>query len=932
LALTVMLVFAFAATASAAERDCGFMTVFVRFADQDEFLTPDYLELINTITNSEEPGALSVRNFYEQNSFGSVTTHHRFFPRDYDRNGNPVYYSFQFNRENDGNLAQYYSNLADTLPIKDRWYKRPYYMPYDALNNPTGYGAPSTATYYDNIASGTRRSRLLQSAILYIKAEKQLNYDDIRAFNFNNANNIAVSQMVVCGERGPWGALLWAHASSISVPTLASTHPNYSKIPNAGTNAFTPDNIKPAPSDGAVATRNYATAAYSMYLGDQFLALYDVNVFCHELWHNFGGPDLYPQADQHAFPVGFYDPMDAGYFDACPFHLVFMKRFKLSTNYSGWVVDNNIGTITNSGRYKVYAQADFERADITGSTASSPKMAQRITFPELFPLYDVTSKSAFTRNGTTNNGSISGITPIHEEFWVEYRIKEGFDSCIPDTGLVIYRADYIPAGNGFTSAVHNVNNNTGVGAGDQRRYMLYVFRPGGEQYQHSNPLGAAIDGTLQKSYGNPNPGMITNDNPLENCLFFQYTNVNTNAGTNANATIGHNIRNVNSQLVVDNLTFGQDPDGKRWCEFDVTYNNGPNVLRTNRNATTLADRYFDYIDFYFDQTLTGSDNTVRAGVQCYSIKEAALNKAAFDAMTQEQKAVWFDANMAALVTAGDAKLVPTRTVSRPYSSGDYTQNYKSLRVDLLNNNGQNMANNPDTYPPPDFFEGYLMVNIPANTVQGFHNAGNTRYLYALNELAHEAYCNIPEGKELVIPGGGWRVQLSPWVDNVIYIKSYNSTPPTLFWSTSNASVVDQVKPNDAIRSCIRGYSPGTATITAQTANKTGKFSFNVTVTNDDIPVKYINRGADPIFFNLTPGGSVQANPVIRNKYGDNLANDVAAGHVDAKYLETYWTTTDPTVVTVDAAGKITAVAPGHAFVIVTCKYTGYYVNYEIIVK
>jgi M6 family metalloprotease-like protein len=87
------------------------LVVFVRFADEPEFTRDRPLSVYDAKFNDTAPGAVSVRNYFQQASYGQVTVQTTFYPRSPD---------------------------ASVVSFQDA-HPRSYYLPFNAASNPTGY-------------------------------------------------------------------------------------------------------------------------------------------------------------------------------------------------------------------------------------------------------------------------------------------------------------------------------------------------------------------------------------------------------------------------------------------------------------------------------------------------------------------------------------------------------------------------------------------------------------------------------------------------------------------------------------------------------------------------------------------------------------------------------------------------------------------------
>jgi M6 family metalloprotease-like protein len=242
---------------------------------------------------------------------------------------------------------------------------RAYYMPYSTTN---------TIGYTDAERFSRERTLLVQ-AVAAVTAQVPTNLA-IDADNDGYVDNVC---FIVKGTPTAWSTLLWPHMSSMgsSGPLLAGKK---------------------------VAGYNY-----------QIESMAQVGVFCHEMMHTLGAPDMYRYASPDAVaPVGGWDIMAST--ATPPQHPGAYLRYR----YMTWIA--NIPRITASGRYSL-------------RPVSSPlQNCYRIDSP--------------------NPG---------EFFVLEYRKRTSvFENSIPGEGLVMYRIDSLVSGNAG-------------GPPDG----IYVYRPGG---------------------------------------------------------------------------------------------------------------------------------------------------------------------------------------------------------------------------------------------------------------------------------------------------------------------------------------------------------------------------------------------------------------------------------------------------------------------
>ena len=164
----------------------------------------------------------------------------------------------------------------------------------------------------------------------------------------------------------------------------------------------------------------------------------NTGVLCHEMSHALGTYDLY-HANDNLNPVGVWDLMSDNQVTA-----------QNMTVYTKW-------------RYCRWLEEEY-------GTNGIPEISEPGTYT-LNPVGSATSENIAYK-----------IKPIggNEYFVVEYRKKEGFDSNLPESGLIIYRIN--PAFSGG-----NIGYN-----GTTRLDEQYIFRPGGTTTADGNISQAAF--------------------------------------------------------------------------------------------------------------------------------------------------------------------------------------------------------------------------------------------------------------------------------------------------------------------------------------------------------------------------------------------------------------------------------------------------------
>lgn len=268
------------------------------------------------------------------------------------------------------NSVYYPTQSGSTIVSFQDTHARAYYKPYDATTNPTGYQTDS----------GTREHNLLRAAIAGVKPTIDASGIVTDSDNDGYVDNVV---FVVDGDVTAWATLLWPHMWTLgNGPTLGGA---------------------------TVGTYNFQLDNYVFSYGG-------VGVFCHEMFHSLGAPDLYHYSYDGFSPAGKWDIMEAN--QEPPQHMTAYMKWK----YGTWI--NSIPEITESGHYTL-----------------NP-----------------------TTSSTNNCYKIRSLASSTQYFVVEYRRKGGvFENSVPGSGLLVYRID-TTAGDG------NAN-----GPPDE----LYIYRPNG---------------------------------------------------------------------------------------------------------------------------------------------------------------------------------------------------------------------------------------------------------------------------------------------------------------------------------------------------------------------------------------------------------------------------------------------------------------------
>ena len=279
-----------------------------------------------------------------------------------------------------------------------------YFRPFDLLTNWQGY--------HDEEQRWERYSELLVGALTFVRDEnlipESLNID------FNNDGKIDVITFAVNADVDGRDGMFWPHKSNFNDPNWDFT-----------INGKRPDMF----------TFELIQSGY-----------FYVNVFCHELCHVFGAPDLYHNPgnsySDNPDPVGRWDVMCYNHDD----NNLGIKQNNASAyikwKYLNWIDD--IPIISEAGTYTLHTLGSHE---------------------------------------TQNAFRIPTDDP-HQFYIVEYRSNtELFDENIDGTGLMIYRVN------------DNYSGNYGAYPKNGIYDELYAFRPGGNSITQQGDLTQAHYGS-----------------------------------------------------------------------------------------------------------------------------------------------------------------------------------------------------------------------------------------------------------------------------------------------------------------------------------------------------------------------------------------------------------------------------------------------------
>ncbi len=246
------------------------LVIYIRFSDQEEFET-DTIVNYNRF-NATASNASSMYNYFQEVSYGQLFLPSTFYPATPDA---------------------FIRSYQDSYP-------RSYYMPYNAVTNPTGYQGDSQRT--------SREHTLLANAVTYINLNSPVPANI--SLDYNNDGNVDNVVFIVRGGPTAWSTLLWPHRWSLYTQN--------------------------------VYIKSKRVYDFNFQL-ETSLNSSGVGVLCHEMYHSLSAPDLYRYENTNIDPVGPWDIMASN--NNPPQYMgAFMKM-----KYGGWI--ENIPWITESGTY-----------------------------------------------------------------------------------------------------------------------------------------------------------------------------------------------------------------------------------------------------------------------------------------------------------------------------------------------------------------------------------------------------------------------------------------------------------------------------------------------------------------------------------------------------------------------------------------------------
>lgn len=149
------------------------LVVFIRFSGESEF--PDVTTTYTTMLNSATVGANSLRNYFREVSYNTLTVNSSLFPTP-------------------GTTIVSYQDVQS----------RGYYQPYNLSTNPIGYTGGDSG-----LERRTREHTLLKNAVNYVSSLGQ--FPSGGTVDADNNGYVDSLTFVVSGSPNGWSSLLWPH-------------------------------------------------------------------------------------------------------------------------------------------------------------------------------------------------------------------------------------------------------------------------------------------------------------------------------------------------------------------------------------------------------------------------------------------------------------------------------------------------------------------------------------------------------------------------------------------------------------------------------------------------------------------------------------------------------------------------------------------------
>lgn len=250
------------------------VVIFIRFADESVCTTSPF-STIDGMFNDAEAGHSSLYNYFHKSSYGRLSVWSHYLPE----------------AAADGTVLSYQDVHA-----------RNYFMPYNAVTNPSGYANDS--------ARRSREFQLLQDAVAWVNTNCAVDsLPNVDADNDGLVDNVC---FVVSGSYTGWSDLLWPHKWQL-----------YDRTVNLGTKRI---------------------FTYNLQLAGSGESYFNVSTLCHEMTHTLGAPDIYHYDNYTSVsPGGSWDLMNS---NATPPQQT-NSLFKL--HFTGWL--DSIPQIVDTGVY-----------------------------------------------------------------------------------------------------------------------------------------------------------------------------------------------------------------------------------------------------------------------------------------------------------------------------------------------------------------------------------------------------------------------------------------------------------------------------------------------------------------------------------------------------------------------------------------------------
>ncbi|MBQ9473505.1 MAG: M6 family metalloprotease domain-containing protein [Bacteroidales bacterium] len=259
-------------------------------------------------------------------------------------------------------------------------HNRAYFMPRDSANS---------QGYADSDERRSREFALIENAVNYINRNSPI--PSTLNIDYNNDNMVDNICFIFKGTYTGWSDLLWPHKWSLY--------------------------------DRTVRINGKRVYTFNIQLEGSGSHYFSTSVFCHEMFHTLGAPDLYHyDYFSNANPVGCWDLME--YNQTPPQHMgAYMKL-----RYGNWL--DSIPELRTPGNYTLHSVAD-----------QSPR-------------------------GRANNCYAIPTTNPTQYYILEFRNNQDrYETSLPGTGLLVYRVNTVYNGNASFNDTNILDE-------------VYLFKPG----------------------------------------------------------------------------------------------------------------------------------------------------------------------------------------------------------------------------------------------------------------------------------------------------------------------------------------------------------------------------------------------------------------------------------------------------------------------